>query len=130
MRRLTLLLLAAVLIAGCGSTPKLKKVVLTDQVDEYQAPVRAVASFPEGARALYVSVLVADPLQGTEVKVRWQLADHLIDEYELTMPDRKDRWVSFHLKATNAFPAGRYQAQVFLDGSPVQTLSFRIGPES
>lgn len=129
MRNLTLLLLfVALATAGCGGKTELKRIVLTDQVDARQAPVRAVESFPEGARALYLSVLVANPVkEKTQIKVRWRLGDQLIDEFHLTMPDTKDRWVTFDLKAAKPFPHGQYKAEVFLNDTLMHSLPFRVG---
>lgn len=129
MRRLILLLLLAALsLGGCGGAPAVKKIVLTDEVDEQQAPVRTVTSFPEGARKFYLSALIANPVQGTQLKVRWRFNGHLVDEFELIMPDRRDRWAAFDLKAIKAFPSGQYQADLFLDNKLIQTVSFRVDP--
>lgn len=127
MRTLKMLLLCGVLaLAGCGARPEIKKVVLTDQVDAQQAPTRAVELFPAGARVFYLAVLVSDPNKGTQIKVRWQFEGKLVDEYVLSLPDGKDRWISFDLQAPQGFPKGRYQAEVFLDNAPVRAVEFSV----
>jgi hypothetical protein len=77
---------------------------------------------------VYLSVATAGVGSGTIV-VRWKFGGRVLGEPKKPVSSRDAAVVEFQLQSADALPLGDYSADVFLDGQPVQTRTFRVVKE-
>lgn len=132
-KRIVLLVLAAILLGGCGLFSKepvtVTSLTLTDQVDEKtKQAVRPVQSYPAGATQFFASVKVINPQKGTKVTARWLFEGKLVDEWPLEFQSTGDRFVAFNLvsNGNQPFPPGSYRVEILLDDQPKLQQDFKV----
>jgi hypothetical protein len=74
---------------------------------------------------IYVSVITAGKGRGT-IGVRWLLAGRLLDEPKKQVSSAGPRAASFALESGSGFPEGDYAVEVFLDGRPAGSRTFKV----
>jgi hypothetical protein len=76
---------------------------------------------------VFLSVMTAGRGSGT-VSVRWTYAGHLIDEpkKQVHYAYKDSAATDFRLESAMGFPQGEYSAEVFVDGRPSGTKTFRV----
>jgi hypothetical protein len=76
---------------------------------------------------IYASVLTTGSAPGTVVKARWTFQDgQVVNESEETIAATADAATEFHISKPDGWPAGKYQVEILLNGSPVQTKQFEV----
>lgn len=101
--------------------------VLAAALDEQFGPVEPVSSFaPDDV--FYLSVRSQYVRSHSIVTVRWYYGDRLIQSQDQTIGAVGEIYVlGFELARTDgSWPAGRYRAEVFLDGALVGTAPFTV----
>jgi hypothetical protein len=124
-RRLPVLLLLTCL-SGCGSGQSLH--VSAIQLGRSVNPDNSVSSFTTRFKpdeSVYLSVLTGGAGSAT-ISVRWTYAGRVIDEPKKQVSYRIDAVTDFRLQSSTGFPEGDYTAEVFLDGKPAGTRTFRV----
>ena len=74
---------------------------------------------------VYLSVSTAGVGSAT-ISVRWLYGDRLVDEPKKKVSYRDLASTDFSLQSLSGFPPGDYRAEVFVDGQPVGTKTFRV----
>lgn len=74
---------------------------------------------------IYVAVLTDGPGAGT-VKARWLYAGRVVSEPEQQVRYQGSAATAFHLRNSSGFPPGEYTVELFVDGTPVGSKSFRV----
>jgi hypothetical protein len=131
MRAFTIRLFATALlvfIAGCGSGLRVTAIQLGRSLNADSTVANHTTTFGPGD-TVYLSVLTAGVGSST-ISVRWTYAGRVVDEPKKRVSYRDVAATEFHLQSAGGFPPGEYTADVFLDGKPVGTRTFRVeGPE-
>jgi hypothetical protein len=128
LREWLALLIVCAFAAACGSRPLS---ITAIQLGRSLNPDHSVAEFatvfaPDDT--VYVSVLTAGGGSGT-IGVRWTYGSKVIGEPTKRVAGQDVAATDFPLQSTGGFPAGSYQAEIFVDGQSVGTRAFRVeGP--
>jgi hypothetical protein len=123
--RLTLMILFACL-ARCGSGQPLR--VSTIQLGRSLNPDNTVASFTTvftPTETVYLSALTTG-VGSAKLGVRWTYAGQVIGNPEKQVASRTEAVTEFHLQSPGGFPTGDYTAEVFLNGQPAGTRTFKV----
>lgn len=75
---------------------------------------------------VYVSIQTTGVGSRT-IGVRWMYGGRVMGEPKKQVSYRDDAATEFHLQSVSGFPPGDYTVEVFLDGQPVGTRTFRVG---
>jgi hypothetical protein len=110
---------------GCSRAPLR---VDTIQLGRALNPDNSVANHTSTFRhndTVYVAVLTADRGAGT-LGAKWSYGGRVIDE-----PTKRVRYhgaaaTEFHLQSAAGFPPGDYKVEIYIDGSPAGSRSFRV----
>lgn len=74
---------------------------------------------------VYVAVLTADKGKGTIV-AKWSYGGRVIDEPKKDVSYNGAAATEFHLQSAGGFPPGEYKVEIFVDGAPAGSRSFRV----
>jgi hypothetical protein len=127
MKTFTLHLSIVVLIAclaGCGSNLRVTAVQLGRSANADGTVANPTETFSP-RDTIYLSVATAGVGSGT-ISVRWTYGDRVVDEPKKQVSYRDLAATEFSLRSVAGFPPGDYRAEVFLDGQPVGTKTFRV----
>jgi hypothetical protein len=120
------IVLAAVLVAGCGPTEPLE--VETIQLGRGLNPDNSVQGHTSNFKPLdtmYVSVLTKAKGRGT-IGVRWMYEGRLVSEPSQQVVYRDAAATEFHITNSSGFPPGNYSVEVFLDGKSVGKREYKV----
>lgn len=134
---LTLLLLSACNAKG-DATPDsylnpglsesiLNAPVITDEVDQIQAPMRELKTVPAKTPEFYATVNIALGL-GDKLAARWyHQGKHLAHlDSEIVLEDAIDGWAAFPIASTEPWPKGNYKVEIWLNGQKAADRAFQI----
>jgi hypothetical protein len=77
---------------------------------------------------VYVSVTTEGSAPSATLKARWTYeGGQLVQESAQTIAPTGTAVTEFHLAKPDGWPKGSYTVEVFLDGNPVETESFKVG---
>ena len=128
MRRLNVHLTAMMLlasVAACGSRPLN---ITTIQLGRTLNADHSVAEFTtifSPHDTVHLSVLTAGGGSGT-ISVRWTFGGNLVGESKQRVANQDFAATNFPLRSAAGFPPGQYSVEVFLDGAPVGTKTFKV----
>lgn len=74
---------------------------------------------------VYVSVLTADTGAGT-IGAKWSYGGRVIDEPKKNVSYQGSAATEFHLQSAGGFPPGEYKVEIFVDGAPAGSRTFRV----
>ena len=76
---------------------------------------------------IYASVATEGSAPSATLRARWTFEDgQLVDESTRTIaPGNRER-TEFHISKPDAWPAGKYKLEVFLDNQSVETKNFEV----
>ena len=74
---------------------------------------------------VYVSVLTADTGAGT-IGAKWSYGGRAIDEPKKNVSYKGSAATEFHLQSAGGFPPGEYKVEIFVDGAPAGSRTFRV----
>jgi hypothetical protein len=112
-------------MAACGSR---SLQITAIQLGRKLNPDHSVAEFTTvftPQETIYVSVQTAGGGSGT-LGVRWTYGGKVVGEPQKRVADRDFASTEFSLENAGGFPPGEYSAEVFLDGKPVGTKTFKV----
>lgn len=111
-------------LAGCGSNLRVTAVQLGRSANADGTVANPTETFSP-RDTIYLSVATAGVGSGT-ISVRWTYGDRVVDEPKKQVSYRDLAATEFSLRSVAGFPPGDYRAEVFLDGQPVGTKTFRV----
>jgi hypothetical protein len=118
------LLLAAVLLTGCGSDLRVSTIQLGRSINTDNTVANHTTTFgPHDT--VYVSVHMAGSGSGT-VGVRWTYMGRVVGEPKKQVSFRGGGATEFHLQNAGGFPPGEYKVEVFLNDTSVGARDFRV----
>jgi hypothetical protein len=122
MLRRPLVVLLALIVAGCGSNLSVSSIQLGRSLNADQTVANHTTTFTP-SETIYVSVLTAGTGKGT-IGVRWTYEGRVVGEP--TKEVRGAGATEFHLQNAGGFPLGDYSVEAFLDGVSAGSRTFRV----
>lgn len=90
---------------------------VTDQTDSFRP-----------SETVYVSVRTEGTVPSAILKARWTFqGGQVVQESSQTIAPKGTTVTEFHVSNPKGWPKGSYQVEVFLNGSSVETESFKVG---
>jgi hypothetical protein len=140
-RILMALLLATALAAACsrpgaspapGAPPAAGSVKVTDvDLGRSLGADKRVADKTDSFKpneTVYLSVTTEGSAPSATLKARWTYeGDQLVQESSQTIAPTGAAVTEFHVAKPDGWPKGSYKVEVFLNGNPVETESFKVG---
>ncbi len=110
--------------------PELKiiEVVLSNEVDDAGKAVTAADRFSPGD-VIYASVKLNCELEGETIGIKWYRGqDELLDENQITLYENfyMAGYKTFRISNEGLWPAGSYRAEIFHNGVPDSSYSFKV----
>ena len=128
MRRGLRALLAAVVVSAaiaCSDGPlELANLQIGRSLNQDRS-VSSITTLFKPHETVYVSVQTKAAGKGT-IKVAWKFGTQVIDEPSKTVSYDGPSSTEFHLQNNGGFPVGDYSVDVFIDGKPVGTRTFKV----
>jgi hypothetical protein len=139
-RILTALLLATALGTACSrpgaspapGAPPAESVRVTDvDLGRSLAADKRVADKTDSFKpneTVYLSVTTEGSAPSATLKARWTYeGDQLVQESSQTIAPTGTAVTEFHVAKPDGWPKGSYKVEVFLNGNPVESESFKVG---
>ena len=111
-----------------ASNPSLSNVVAASNVDREGCPADTGTSF-DRSDTIYIGVINSDIPQGTDMFARLYYEGQPIEDTDLITADADYSCVAFAFEATNGaevLESGSYEAQLFVNGNPGDSVSFDV----
>lgn len=129
---ISLIIITAILvllIAGCSPKPfSAGEIILCKGVDSNFAPVDPVEVFPAGTTVIYLSIKVNNMAREDKITVAWNYleADNEINVTDFSPEESGSGYIGFNIEFDQGFPSGRYNAEIYLNDEPYQTIEFSV----
>ncbi|PLX23567.1 MAG: hypothetical protein C0600_14530 [Ignavibacteria bacterium] len=106
----------------------IKEAVIARSINENFFPTEVTWVFDEGLANIYAPIYVSGQPEGTAFGAIWYQHDaagdrQVIDAAEIGFD--AEGWIGFSLNLPNGLPAGKYSADILLNGEVEHTLEFR-----
>ena len=76
---------------------------------------------------IYASIVTSGSSPNTTLQVRWTYQDgQVIEESQQTIAATDETVTEFHISKPDGWPAGKYKAEVFVNGDLVETKDFEV----
>jgi hypothetical protein len=105
--------------------------VICKNVDSNYAPVDPTSVFDAGTNSIFLSVKFTNFKTTDKLKITWTYIDtnRELSVQEFSPPEFSSGYYSFNIAIADAFPGGKYTAQVEFNGDVVETIDFSIKSE-
>jgi hypothetical protein len=121
------LVVLSVIVAGCSRGPlKLAAIQMGRALNSDKSIATHVTRFKPD-QTVYVSVLTDGPGSG-DIGAKWTFGGRVISEEQKSVSYTQSAATEFHIGYAGGFPPGEYQVELFIDGQPAETRTFRIEP--
>ncbi len=114
----------ALLASACTGPLELSDIQLGRSVNADNS-VGTPTTFFKPNDTVYVAIHTTARGKGT-IGVRWKYRDRVIDEPTKQVSTDGTDATEFHLQNSGGFPLGDYSVDVFIDGKPVGTRTFKV----
>ena len=133
-----------VLLAGCSpaqvseritsfieviSVPvEVEEVTVCKNVDTDYSPIDPTDIFPSGTKIIYISVKIKNMAREDKLTIKWNYLEsgEEINTSDFQTDTPGSGYVGFSLAIEGAFPAGRYNATVYLNNEAQETVEFSV----
>jgi hypothetical protein len=107
---------------------EIAEMVICKNVDSSHAPVEPTSVFDQGTNSIFLSVKFTNFKITDKLIVTWTYIDtnRELSVQEFSPPEFSSGHYSFNIAIADAFPGGKYTAQVELNGDIVKTIEFSI----
>ena len=122
--RLTTVILCTC-VAACGSRSLQITAIQLGRSLNADHSVAEFTTIFDPQDTVYLSVLTAGGGSGT-ISVRWTFGGKVMGEPKKRVANQDVAATEFTLQSAAGFPPGQYSAEIFLDGKPVGTRTFRV----
>ena len=125
MKKLGIVLLLPVLLAACSpQTLRVTDVQLGRTLNSDNSVGITATTFKPN-ETVYLSVRTSGAGSAT-IGVRWKYGDRVLEEPKKQVTYRGAASTDFSLNGATGFPPGEYSVDVFFDGKPFVTKTFRV----
>jgi hypothetical protein len=107
---------------------EIAEMVICKNVDSNYAPVDPTSVFDAGTNSIFLSVKFTNFKTTDKLKVTWTYIDtnRELSVQEFSPPEFSSGYYSFNIAIADAFPGGKYSAQVELNSDIVKTIEFSV----
>lgn len=118
----------ATFIEGISGPVEVEEITVCKNVESDYSPVDPTDTFPSGTNIIYISVKIKNMSREDKLTTKW---NYLETGEEISTSDFQtdtpgSGYVGFSLTVEGAFPSGRYNATVYLNNEPVETVEFSV----
>jgi hypothetical protein len=116
-------------ISGCGSRVfSIESVDISRDIGEDFAPVDIMDQFPTGTSIIYISVKVSNMTPEDRLAVTWNYLEtgDEINTTEFSPEETGSGYIGFNIKVDEGFPAGNYNALVYVNDQIYETAEFSV----
>lgn len=120
-------ILTLALLAACSSGIQVTSIQLGRSVNQDKTVASHTTTFKPN-ETVYVSVLTSGSGSGV-IGARWTYAGRVVGEPKKDVSLKGATATEFHLQNAGGFPPGDYSVEIFLNGQPAGTKSFKVENE-
>ena len=104
------------------------EIILTSNLDANGNPIDETDKFKEGTKEIYLVVKVKNMQKTDNISVKWTYLDKglEIDSKSFIPEDKFNGNKIFKIKISQGFPYGNYEVKVFMNGSQVKSIPFKV----
>ncbi len=116
-------------LTGCvEKTVEVEKITLSKNVDINGNPTEESNSFKEGTKEIFLVTKVKNMKPTDNLTVKWVYLDKNLEINSKTFIPNKEFSGNhvFRIKIAQGFPFGDYEVSVFLNGTQLKTLPFKV----
>jgi len=131
---LTLILICSIVVTisatGCikSESASVESIILTNNVDDNGNPTAETENFKEGTKEIFLVIKVKNMQKTDNISVKWTYLDKglEIDSKSFTPEGNFTGNKIFKIKISQGFPYGNYEVRIFLNGTQLRTVSFKV----
>ena len=107
---------------------EITEIVTCKNVDSSYEPVDLTSDFDAGTNSIFLSVKFTNFKTTDKLKITWTYLDRNreLSVQEFSPPEYSSGYHSFNIQISDAFPSGKYTAQVDFNGDTVKTIDFSV----
>ena len=130
-RFLLALLIVLILLFSTGCQPEpfsIESVELSRDIGEDFAPVGITDEFPAETSIVYISIKVKNMTPEDKLSVTWNYLEtgDEINTTDFTPEETGSGYIGFNIKVDQGFPAGDYNALVYVNDELYETVEFSV----
>lgn len=110
---------------GCSDGPLQLASIQTGRALNPDRSMSSITTLFKPSETIYVSVQTTAAGKGS-IGVKWMYQGRVIDEPVKQVDYDGPASTEFHLQNPGVFPEGDYSVEIFIDGKPVGTRSFKV----
>lgn len=127
---ITVSMVMPVFIAGClkKEPVSIENIILTASIDDNGNPTAETESFDENTKEIFLVIKIKNMQKTDNVSVKWTYLDKglEIDSKSFTPEGNFTGNKIFKIIISQGFTFGNYEVRVFLNGSQVKTIPFKV----
>lgn len=116
--------------AGCFRQEPLaiENMILAAKVDDNGNPTEETQNFKENTKEIYLVIKVKNMQNTDNITVKWTYLDKglEIDSKSFTPESKFTGNKIFKIKISQGFPFGNYEVRIFLNGTQLKTIPFKV----
>jgi len=115
-------------IEGISGPVEVEEVTVCKNVDTDYSPIDPTDTFPSGTKIIYISVKIKNMAREDKLTIKWNYLEsgEEINTSDFQTDTPGSGYVGFSLAIEGAFPAGRYNATVYLNNEAQETVEFSV----
>lgn len=125
-----IILSGGLMLSGCLKVEpvSIENIILSEGVDANGNPTAESGNFIEGTKEIYLVIKLHNMKNSDNISVKWTYLDKglEIDSKSFTPENDFTGNKIFKIKISQGFPYGSYEVRVFLNGTHVKTISFKV----
>jgi hypothetical protein len=124
--RTVALAVMVLMAAGCSDAPLQLANIQTGRSLNPDRSIASITTLFKPSETIYVSVQTNGEAPGS-IGVKWMYQGRVVDEPVKQVDYDGPASTEFHMQNSGGFPEGDYSVEIFINGQPVGTRSFKVG---
>ncbi|MCL4376767.1 MAG: hypothetical protein M1475_05070 [Actinobacteria bacterium] len=117
-------------VVGCFRQEPIaiENMILAAKVDDNGNPTEETQNFKENTKEIYLVIKVKNMQNTDNITVKWTYLDKglEIDSKSFTPESKFTGNKIFKIKISQGFPFGNYEVRIFLNGTQLKTIPFKV----
>jgi len=123
------IILVSLFLISCAPEPlSIGSITVCKDVGEDSSPVNPTDEFPPATSVIYISIEVNNMAVEDKITVSWnylETGDEINTTY-FTPEESGSGYIGFNIMLDQGFPAGEYNAEIYLNDQIYETVSFTV----